>query len=121
VLLTNENVLEYLGNAFNSNPRLKEKCLRFIEANITELAKFSEFLDLPSEVMAEILKRTTLAAKDELEVFNIIMSWRDHHKEQVISSTTQICTLKKNVGSLFFFSISIERLILHLIYIYTKQ
>lgn len=83
VLLTNENVLEYLGNSFSSNPRLKEKCLQFIDAHIHELAEFPEFLDLPCEVMAEIVKRSTMAAKNEIDVFHLIMAWRKHHKEQV--------------------------------------
>jgi ADP-ribosylation factor protein 1 len=89
VLLTNENVLEYLGNSFTSNPRLKEKCLQFIDVHIAELAEFPEFLDLPSEVMSEIVKRSTLATKSEIDVYHLIIAWRDHHREQsIIPATT---------------------------------
>jgi hypothetical protein len=68
---------------------LKEKCLQFIDVHIAELAEFPEFLDLPSEVMSEIVKRSTLATKSEIDVYHLIIAWRDHHREQVNMASTK--------------------------------
>lgn len=80
------------------NQSLKKLCLGYIDMHASTVFSCKEFEDLPIDIVAEIISRTTLTA-DELSVFEVVVRWGKSQIRHIVESQgSQNCfsNIKKN-------------------------
>ena len=77
--LNSDNCLGVLSvGRLLSLPSLFEGALAFVERNFSAVSKSEEFLDLPANVLSDLLTRDGLFVHSETEVFDACIRWLKH-------------------------------------------
>ena len=71
-------------------PDLVKKANRFIVRKFTEVVKHDEFLQLPHEVLRELLRDDHLHVENEHQVFKAFMTWVNHDLEVRAANAFQL-------------------------------